>query len=571
MAAKVARDYQIESVNALFRFFQEKKEGNPLVGLPTGTGKAFVIADFVQKALRAYAKQKIIITTHVKELVDQNYLEFLELWPSAPAGIYSAGLGRKETHCTVTFAGIASLARMVQAFGKIDLFLIDEAHLLSDEDETLYMKVINFLLTVNPKMRVIGFTATPWRQGIGLLTNGKIFTDFAIDLTDMASFNRFIKEGYLVPLVSKPTQTILDVSGVHLRMGEFKQDELNAAVNKDEITYGALQETLSYAAGRRSWLVFATSLEHADKIKQMLEYLGVSCRAVHSKMGKKERDKNIADWKALKFTAIINMGVLTTGVNHPALDLIVMLRPTMSTVLWVQMLGRGTRPLFAPGYDINTLNGRLSSIAASEKQNCLVMDFAQNIKRLGPINDPVIPRKKGEARGEVPIKTCDACGMYNHISARYCGGEKFKTNEGCGAEFTFQVKLRQAASTEQIIKDDIPIVETLKVDRITFDIHRKVGKPDSIRVIYYCGFNRFNEFVMPEHQGFGRRKAQAWWERRTNIPLPGTTEEAMAVFDRLDVPTHIKVWINKTPYPQILTETFIGAFEQKIIGNEVPF
>lgn len=566
----IARDYQEESISCLFNYFSTNK-GNPLVGLPTGTGKALVIAEFIKRALAMYSKQRIINATHVKELVDQNYLEFLEQWPTAPAGIYSAGLGRKELHNTVTFAGIASLARAIHLLTfRVDLFLIDEAHLLSDEDETLYMKVLNHLWSINPNMKVIGFTATPWRQGLGLLTNGKIFDDFAINLTDMKSFNRFIKEGYLVPLVSKPTQTIVDVSGVHMRMGDYNSKELDLAVNKDHITYAALQETMTYAVDRRSWLVFATSIEHAEKIKQMLQYLGVSCKVVHSKMAKKERDENIKDWKALKFTAIINMGVLTTGINHPALDLIVMLRPTMSTVLWVQMLGRGTRPLYAPGYDINTLEGRLAAIAASPKQNCRVLDFSGNIKRLGPINDPVIPRKKGESKGEAPVKICEACGAYNHISARHCGGEPYPNNEGCGQEFIFRVQLTKAASSEQIIKNDEPIVETFPVERITCAIHRKVGKPDSIRVTYYCQYHKFNEFVFVEHTGFGRRKALAWWEKRTNLELPGTTAEAIELFSQLAVPTHVRVWLNK-PYPEILAETFDGCWEKKIVGNEVPF
>lgn len=565
------RDYQEESISALFNYFKEK-QGNPLVGLPTGTGKALVIALFCERALKWYSNQKILVTTHVKELVDQNFKEFLEQWPSAPAGIYSAGLGRKEVHNKVTFCGVASIAKNIAAFGKIDLFLVDEAHLISPEDETMYMKVINFLMTVNPRMKVIGFTATPWRQGVGVLTQGKLFTDFAIDLTDMKSFNRFVREGYLVPLVSKPTQLFLDTKGVHMRMGDFNEKELQLAVNKDEITYTALQETLLIAQqeNRRSWIVFATGLEHAAKIEQMLTLLGVSCRQVHSKMNKGERDKNIQEWKDLKYTCIINKGVLTTGINHPGLDLIIMLRPTMSTVLWVQMLGRGTRPLFVPGFDLTTVQGRLESIAASPKQNCRVLDFAGNIKRLGPINDPVIPRKKGEAKGEAPIKICDDCGAYNHISAKWCGGERYKSNEGCGAEFTFRVQLKVTASTEDIIKNDEPIVEVLPVTQVEASIHRKIGKPDSIKVTYHCGFNRYTEYVMPEHQGFGRRKAQLWWQERTPFPLPGTTAEAMDLFDRLLVPTHIRVWLNK-PYPEILGANFDGMIQTPIIGNQVPF
>lgn len=568
--ALVLRDYQAYAIKSVFEYFKTKT-GNPIIGLPTGTGKSLVIADFIRQALAMYAKQKILILTHVKELVEQSYDELVGIWPQAPAGIYSAGIGRKDTIQNVIFCGIASVAKNIAAFGRVDLIIIDECHLVSLNDESMYLKVIAALKEMNPYLKVIGLTATPWRQGQGLLTNGGgLFTDICFNATDMASFNWFIREGYLLPLVSKQTQTILDVSGVHLKMGEYDQKELDIVVNKDEITYAALQEAITYAHDRRSWLVFATSLEHAAKICQMLQYLGISSRVVHSKMPKGERDTNIADWKALKYTAIVNMGVLTTGINHPALDLIVMLRPTMSTVLWIQMLGRGTRPLFVKGYDITTREGRLASIAASEKQNCRVLDFSGNIKRLGPINDPVIPRKKGEKKGEAPVKICDDCGSYNHISARHCGGYPYKTEEGCGAEFHFQVKIKRAASTDEIIKNDEPIVETFKIDQVTCQVHRKVGKPESIRVNYYCGHQRFVEYVMPEHEGFGRRKALQWWNKRTAIPLPETTEEAIALFDKLDVPTHIRVWVNK-PYPEILTETFTGSFEKKIIDDEVPF
>lgn len=569
--ALVLRDYQAYAIKSVFEYFKTKT-GNPVIGLPTGTGKSLVIADFIRQALAMYAKQKILIATHVKELVEQSYEELLGVWPQAPCGIYSAGLGRKDTIQSVIFCGIASIAKNITVFGRVDLIIIDECHLVSLNDESMYLKVIAALKKMNPYLKVIGLTATPWRQGQGLLTNGGgLFTDICFNATDMASFNWFIREGYLVPLVSKQTQTILDVSGVHLKMGEYDSKELDLAVNKDEITYAALQEAITYAHDRRSWLVFATSLEHAAKICQMLQYLGVSSRVVHSKMAKKERDTNIADWKALKYTAIVNMGVLTTGINHPALDLIIMLRPTMSTVLWIQMLGRGTRPLFAQGYDITTRDGRLAAIAASEKQNCRVLDFSGNIKRLGPINDPVIPRKKGEKKGEAPVKICDNCGSYNHISARHCGGQPYKTEEGCGAEFHFQVKIKRAASSEEIIRTEEPVVEVFKVDHVTCSVHRRKDRPDSIRVQYYCGYQKFTEFVLPEHIGFGRRKASQWWSKRTEIELPETTEEAIALFDKLDVPTHIRVWLNKTPYPEILMETFDGAFEKKIIGDEIPF
>lgn len=575
MTTLIPRDYQLAVDDAIWNWFRNNLTGNPCVGMPTGTGKAFQIAYFMWKALRAYPRQKFLVATHVKELVDQNYKEFLEVWPEAPAGIYSAGLNRKDTKQNIIFCGIASIVKQIEAFGRVDILIVDECHLISMKEDSMYMKVIAALKEKNPHFRVLGFTATAWREGQGRLTEGGgIFTDMAIDLTDMQSFNRFIKEGYLVPPVSKPTQLLLDVSGVKLVAGDFNEKQLELAVNKDHITFAALQETLQYAHDRRSWIIFASGLEHAEKIRQMLEHLGVSCRTVHSKMSSGERDKNIADWKAYKFTAIINMGILTTGVNHPGLDLIIMLRPTMSSKLWVQMLGRGTRPLFVKeGFDLTTIEGRLSSINASVKQNCLVMDFAGNIKRCGPINDPIIPKKKGGKTGEAPIKICDGCGNYNHISARWCGGEPFRTNWGCGAEFLFQVKIKQQASTEEIIKvTEAPIIETCAVSHVHCSVHEKKGSKNSVKIKYYVGLTKsYQEFLLLQHSPALRAKAEKWWKKRTKLAMPATAEECVALIPDFDVPTHIKVWTN-TPYPKVLEECFFGEFATPVpTGTDIPF
>lgn len=568
----IPRDYQEEGYRCLLQYFYDHTVGNPVVAMPTGTGKAFSIALFLHRIFAMHANQKVLVVTHVKELIDQNFKEFLELWPQAPAGIYSAGLKRKDTQQRIIFCGIASIIKNIAAFGRVDLVIIDECHLISQNDESMYLRAFAALKAVNPNLRIIGFTATPWRQGQGRITDDGIFTDICFDVTDLKSFNRFIKEGYLAPLIPKRTETVLDVTGVHKQGGEFNLKELQLAVDKDHITFAALQEAVVMGHERHCWLVFGSGIAHVEKIVQMLKYLGISARCVHSKMPDGERDQNIEDWKHGKFVAIVNNGVLTTGLNHKPIDFIIMLRPTHSVVLWVQMLGRGTRP-----YDYLTEPKEyLRTAFPYTKLNCLVADFAENTKRLGPINDPVTPRKRGEKTGEVPIKICDACGMYNHISARFCGGKskddpEYQLHEGCGIPFEFKTLMKQGASTEELIKPDVElIVETFKVDTITFGIHHKVGKPDSIKVTYYCGLKKFNEFVLVEHEGFGRRVANTWWRERTHLPLPATTAEAMALTDKLEVATHIKVHTN-AQYPKIIKHSFTGSFEKKIIGDECPF
>jgi len=411
----------------------------------------------------------------------------------------------------------------------------------------MYRTFLNALRMVNPLLKVIGFTATPWRLGHGhIAEEGHIFTDVCFDITGMEAFNRLIAEGYLSPLIPKRTQTVLNVDGVHMRGGEFIPSELQNAVDKDELTERALKESLESGYGRQCALVFASGVDHAINIHHMLTDMGEKSVVVHSKMSASERDKNIAALRNGVVRWAVNNNILTTGIDIPQIDLITMLRPTASTVLWVQMLGRGTRPVYAPGFDLTVLEERWAAIRAGGKENCLVLDYAGNTKRLGPINDPVIPGPKGKGTGDAPVRICERCNTYNHASARVC--------ICCGFEFPIAVKLKQAASSEELIKDSLPQVEVFRVDQITVAMHEKQGRPPSLRVSYFCGLRKFDEFVCPQHPGPAGKLAILWWAERSNgASIPRTTLECMAAIDKLHMATDLRVWINKK-YPEILAQ-----------------
>ena len=532
------RSYQVEAVSSLYQYFSTQS-GNPVLALPTGTGKSVIIAMFLQSIYYQFPGQRIMVLTHVKELIQQNYDKLMTLWPAAPAGVYSAGLNRRETHRKITFAGIGSVAKRAQDFGYIDIVVIDEAHLVSPNDKTMYQSFLNALRTVNPLLKVVGLTATPWRLGTGRITEDGIFTDVCFDITGLHAFNRLIAEGFLAPLIPRQTKQLLDTDGIHMRGGEFVASELQHAVDKYDITYNAIKEALELAHDRRHWLVFASGVEHACNIADMLNDMGVPAVAIHSKMGDAARDQAIEDFKSGKYRAVVNNNVLTTGFDFPAIDCIIVLRPTASPVLWVQMLGRGTRP--SPG---------------TGKENCLVLDFAGNTRRLGPINDPVIPRKKGKGpKGEAPVKLCGACATYNHASATHCCY--------CGAEFSFQVKIKQTAASDELLRGDAPIVEVFAVDHITYSRHEKAGRPPMLKVTYYCGLRSFSEYVCIEHDGFAQRKARQWWRERTKDAFPSSTDDALTIASNVSAASHLRVWVNKQ-YPEILGHCFDGtAFGQQ--------
>lgn len=545
------RDYQEFAIQSVFDYFESGKTGNPLIGMPTGTGKSLVIAGLLRRIFELYPNQKVMMLTHVKELISQNYAKLKLLWPEASSGIYSSGLKSKDIWEKIIFGGIASVAKNASLFGRVDLLIIDECHMVNPSENGQYAKFIAALKIRNPLLKVIGLTATPYRLGHGSIVEDGLFTDFCCDMTGMDAFNWFVNQGYLVPLIPRQTELTLDISGVKKVGGDYVASELANAIDKAEITERALRESLDVAYDRNRWLIFAAGVEHAEHIADMLTNMGVGCRPVHSKQTGKTRDDNIA-WfseRSEDSRALVNNGVLTTGFDHPGIDLLLILRPTTSPGLWVQICGRGTRPDYASGYDLSTQEGRLASIAAG-KPNTLVLDYAGNTRRIGPINDPSIPSKKGKGGGEAPVKECDKCKTINHASARHC--------IFCGFEFLFQTKLKEVASSADLIVTSEPKIEILRVDHITYSPHIKEGSPTSMKATYHCGYLAINEFVCFEHTGYALHKAHVWWKSRNGGVFPKTTEETLRRVGELAPATHLKVITNKK-YPEIKDHCFDGS------------
>lgn len=512
------RQYQTDGLAALWNYYQKGGKGNVLLCWPTGTGKSICPAIFIKEAMKLWANQRFMLLTHSSELVKQDAEALLSVWNNSPLGLYCAGLKRKDIISPIIYGTIQSAYKIgASNFGHRDILWIDEAHLISDEDASMYLKFISELKVINPKLKVIGLTATPFRMSMGLLTEGKLWDEIAHDLTSMENFNKLIADGYISPIIPKSTQIKLDVSNVGIQKGEFITSQLQHEVDKAEITWKALQEACYYGQNRKSWLIFASGIDHANHISEMLNQLDISCVAIHSKQHKEINDKAISDFKNYKLRAIVNYGKLTTGFNHEGIDFIIMLRPTLSVSLWVQMLGRGTRP-------------------CEGKDNCLVLDFAKNTIRLGPINDPIIPNKKGNKTGDLPVKICDACGVYNHISARKC--------DACGAPFEFEVKITKTAGTEELIKNPEALqIEYFDVTHAVYKKHQKIDKPEYLTATYFCGMNTFREFQFPQSKN--RSFFANWWRQRHASEPPATASEALAFTNELRRPKRIRVHVNR--------------------------
>lgn len=562
---KIPRDYQEAADEALWRQVHAHPDENPLVILPTGTGKSLNMAMFIWRMLHSYPHVRVLSVTHVKELVEGNHDALVELWPSAPVGLYSAGLKRRDTRAQVTFAGIGSVAKRAATFGHIDFVIVDEAHRISDSDSTLYAKFFAKLREKNPHLIVIGFTATDYRMKTGRLTEGALFDSVAFDLSDGEAFVWLLDNYYLARLVPKKPEFQLDESKIAIRMGDYDQRGASEAMHEQDLIERAVDLTI--AAGvednRQSWLTFAQSIEDAELIADMFQYKGHDVRAVHSK--RDDRDEVLAAFKAGKIRGAVNKDVLTTGFDHPGIDLISVLRLTRSPGLWVQMLGRGTRPLWVPGYDLTTLEGRRQSMLASAKQDCLVLDFCGNTARLGPINYPNVPgrRKKGSKSGDM-ARACPECDTYNHISVKVC--------ECCGYEFPPPERVQDKASEAELVRDG-PVIDLKQQpppkEYGVHGVHRMIcmhnqgkgGKLDTMRVDYFSGARRFSTWLGFEHpdKSFPRRKAEEWWKAhggqgRAPTDISTVVEAAAG----LTKPKFLKVWVN-TKYPEIVGYDFQGT------------
>jgi DNA repair protein RadD len=492
------RDYQSKSIEMLYAWMG-KNQGHPCIVMPTGSGKSHVIAAFCKNALQEWPETRILMLTHIKELIQQNAEKMCLHWPGAPLGIYSAGIGKRELGQPITFAGIQSVRNKAEQIGHTDIILIDECHLVSHKEEGGYRKLIADLTTINPHIRIVGYSATPYRLGHGLITDKPALFDALIE---PVSIEELVHKKYLATLRSKLTTERLDVSGVHKRGGEYIDSELQAAVDNADKNIAVVREVIKLAGNRRAWLFFCAGVKHAQHVCLELTHQGVTAACVTGDTPKAERDRILTEFKAGRICALTNANVLTTGFDYPDIDLIAMLRPTMSASLYVQMAGRGMRP-------------------KSHTDHCLVLDFAGVVEMHGPITNVQPPKKGGSGEGEAPVKVCDVCHEIVHISAHTC--------PNCGTPFP------PAPEKKLVLRhDDIMGLEGVDMPITDWHWRKHVSRAsgnEMIALTYYGGLTDppITEYLPVLNQGYAGNKAMQLLHdiaQRSNATLSGINGSA---------------------------------------------
>lgn len=398
------RPYQYEAVRRTVEHFRATDEAGVIV-LPTGSGKSLVIAE-----LARIARGRVLVLAHVRELVEQNHAKY-EAY-ELEADIFSAGLKRKQATRQVVFGSVQSVVRNLDAFSPtadepaFTLLVIDECHRVSLEKDASYRKVIAHLRERNPRLKVLGLTATPFRLGQGFIYHrhyhGMVRGDddcFFRDCVFEQPLRLMVRQGFL----SEPKRIDVAVARYDFSQlapgigGSFKEEELNDVVQGSRATPGIVLDIVAQARERLGVMVFCSTVEHAEEVTGLLPE-GEAALITGTTHGD-ERERLITAFKAQQLKYLVNVAVLTTGFDAPHVDMIAILRPTESVSLYQQIIGRGLR--LSPG-----------------KSDCLILDYAGNPWDLyAP--EVATPKPAGDTE---PVQVeCPVCGNANLFWGRKDG------------------------------------------------------------------------------------------------------------------------------------------------------
>lgn len=509
------RWYQKEAVDAAYKYLCEQ-QGNPVICLPTGSGKSLVIAELARRAVEDF-QGRVLVLQHRKELISQNAEKVRKLLP-IPIGEYSAGLRRYATKEDVVLCGIQSVYEKATLFDRRHLLIIDEVHLVPNDGLGMYQTFISDMRSINPDLRCVGLTATPYRTGEGALCKPDgVFQKICYE----APVKQLIDEGFLCPVTNKPADGEIDTSGLHLRYGEFIAKEMESLFGGMD-TAAACKEIAEKTIDRNSVMVFCSSIRHAESVVDSLSAItGQRVEMVDGNTTPLERSAILKGFVDQKIKYLVNCDVLTTGFDAPCVDAIAILRATASPGLFAQIVGRGLR-------------------THQSKFDCLVLDFGENIKRHGPIDAIDFGKEKSkkeasEEETELETKECPNCQAVVSVRKLLCD---------CGFRFAYrEPKHDTLADTQAKI---ISEPETFEVESVYYALHAKEGKIPSMRVDYRLVSdgnmeNVISEWVCVEHEGYAKRKALNWWQSRSMADFPQSAEEAVSLGRFIAVPKTITV------------------------------
>lgn len=339
---------------------------------------------------------------------------------------------------------------IIRSRGKIAV--VGNCHML-DEKSGRYIEFLKNQMDQNPKTKIVGFTATPYRADGYIYGKNKFFSHPTFE----RGLKFFINKGILVPPVAKQPDHQMDLSKMRVVRGEYKQEDIDAQAMNKGMAKDQVIDALNRAQDRKKILWFCSSINHAELINDILDELGEYSVTLHSKLETDERSDATNSFMNGEARHLTFITVVSKGWDYPPVDCIVMMRPTRSPSLMVQVAGRGLR--------------RYES-----KSDCLILDYANVISTMGPLEDPAI-EKKGKGTGEAPRqKTCPECRAYIAPRATEC--------PHCG----FTWPKAEATKLMLVADENAPLLEkefkTLEISKVQMKLHVSKAGNKCIRIDY---------------------------------------------------------------------------------------
>ena len=389
----ILRKYQTDLVNDIRAAYASGMKSICAVA-PTGAGKSLVFAEIAR--LAASRGKSTCVVVHRDTLLRQAYRKMEEI--NVPYGIIAAGY--TGTRNTIQIASAQSLVRRLDQHN-FDFLIFDEAHLSCSPT---WKKLVSRW----PQAHVLGFTATP------VLGSGRGLDSVYQKLVLGPTIRQLVDDGFLVsPDTFGPIRKV-DISGVRTRMGDYDVNDLEKIVDTPRITGDALAEVLKIAPNVPT-MIFCLSIKHSRDVAEAFSAAGLRAASVDGTMPRHEIRDKIAALSDGRIQYLASCDLLGIGFDAPVVSCAVFLRHTQSIGLYLQQAGRALRPVYAPGYDLSTREGRLAAIAASPKPRAVLLDHVGNFIRFGLADDDREwtlegrKKRKGKAGPTVTLTQCEKC------------------------------------------------------------------------------------------------------------------------------------------------------------------
>jgi len=536
----VLRPYQLRTLDTAWDALQFKH--NVLLVAPCAAGKTILFSKLIQRLLRENPAFRAMVLTDREILVTQSRDKLASVAPELAEniGIVCASVTTtKALDRRVTIASRQTLINNLDAFPPVQLVIVDECHLMAlptedDHEPDQFAIIINRLRDYNPNLRLLGCTASPYRLNTGYIfgsENRPGSLPYFDQIDAQITTAELLAGGYIAPLVGRAEANddfASDLANVGTVAGEFNIGQLSSMMCKATHVQSCVDAWKKYASDRKKTLVFCCTIEHAEAVAAAFNDAGIPAAAIHSKLSPLDEQIRFAALEQGTMRVFTSVAKLTTGLDITDLDAGIFARPTKSTALYLQIVGRFQR-------------------LAEGKENALILDLVGATTGFGTDMDNLrvaVPRW-AEGEGEPITKICPGenidgtvCGKSVHAAMRYCPhcGFAFPFEEAVEAELPGLKKI-------EFNKKDQP--EPYDVAHVDYDIHesKKSGK-FLIKVTYRCGLNLFfNEWIcLPDfYKGYAVAKAEAWWAERTDEDFPSSVEEFIFLSDCLAKPLQVLV------------------------------